>query len=65
MSKLDKIVQLILLFLELITWLLIAKYQSPYAFIAVGIMIVVIDIILVDIAKDKWYYNNAKQLHIN
>lgn len=52
MSKLEKISQVLLLFSELITWLLIAKYQSPMAFIMVGIMIIVIDIVLVDMSSD-------------
>lgn len=52
MSKLDKIAQLLLLTLELITWLLVAKYQSPIAFLMVGILIIVIDIVLVDMSEE-------------
>lgn len=52
MNTLDKIIQLLLASSELITWVLVAKYQSPLAFIMVGIMIIVVDIILVDMSKD-------------
>lgn len=65
MNKIEKVIPALLLFLEFITIFEIAKFTSPIIFVSMVIMIIVIDIILVDMSHDEWYYKHAKQLHNN